>query len=80
MISLGDPDPRVRKASALKLGNLRESSAMGLVEQALARERDPDVKHVMLEALNKLRLFAPDPQIRRQTVEYFAAARAESAR
>jgi urea transport system permease protein len=79
VISLGDLDPRVRKAAALKLGNLHEPAVVGLVEQALARERDPDVKPVMLEALNKLRLFAPDPQVRRQTAEYLAATRAESA-
>jgi urea transport system permease protein len=79
VIGLGDSDPKARKAAALKLGNLREPAVVRLVEQALARERDPDVKPVMLEALNKLRLFDPDPQIRRQTVEYFATSRAESA-
>ena len=31
------------------------------------------------EALHKLRLFDPDPQVRRQTVEYLATTRAESA-
>ena len=33
----------------------------------------------MIEALNKLKLFHPDPQIRRHTVEHIAATRAESA-
>jgi urea transport system permease protein len=33
----------------------------------------------MVEALNKLMLFDPDPQMRRRTVEHMAASRAESA-
>jgi hypothetical protein len=43
-------------------------------------ESDPSVRPVMVEALHKLKLFDPDPQVRRQSVEHFAATRAESAR
>jgi urea transport system permease protein len=79
VIGLVDPDPRSRKSAALKLGNLRDPAIVGLLEKALAREGDPGVRPVMVEALNKLRLFDPDPQVRRQTVEYIASTRAESA-
>jgi urea transport system permease protein len=79
VISLTDPNPRARIAAALKLGNLRDPTAAGLIDQALLYEGDPSVRPVMLEALYKLQLFDPDPQVRRQTVEYFAATRAESA-
>jgi urea transport system permease protein len=78
-ISLTDADPRARKAAALKLGNLRDAAHVGLLEQALKRESDPNVRPVMVEALYKLRLFDPDPEARRQSVEHFAASRAESA-
>jgi urea transport system permease protein len=79
VISLTDPDPRARKAAALKLGNLRDSASVGLLEKALMLESDPSVRPVMVEALHKLKLFDPDPQARRQSVEHFAATRAESA-
>jgi urea transport system permease protein len=79
VIGLTDPDPRVRRAAALKFGNLRDPAGVGLLEQALKHERDPNVRPVMVEAINKLKLFNPDPQLRLQTVEHFAATRAESA-
>lgn len=79
VISLTDADPKVRRAAALKFGNVRDPAGVGLIEQALTLEGDPSVRPVLIEALNKLKLFHPDPQIRRQTVEHIAATRAESA-
>jgi urea transport system permease protein len=79
MIGLVDPDPKARRSAALKLGNLRDPAVVALLEKALAHEGEPSVRPVMVEALNKLRLFDPDPQVRRQTVEYIASTRAESA-
>jgi urea transport system permease protein len=79
VISLGDLDPQVRKAAAWKLGSLRDPAVVGRLEKALVRESDPSVQPVIVETLNKLRLFDPDSQIRHQAVGYFAAARAESA-
>jgi urea transport system permease protein len=78
-MSLTDSDPRARKAAALKLGNLRDVAHVGMLDQALRRESDPSVRPVMVEALYKLQLFDPDPEVRRRSVEHFAATRAESA-
>jgi urea transport system permease protein len=78
-MSLTDADPRARRSAALKFGNLRDSASIGLLEQALRRERDPSVRSVMVEALHKLQLFDPSPEVRRQSIEHFAATRAESA-
>jgi urea transport system permease protein len=79
VISLTDADPKARRAAALKFGNLRDPAGVGLIEKALIYEEDLSVRSVMVEALNKLRLFEPDPQKRRRTVEHIAATRAESA-
>jgi urea transport system permease protein len=79
VISLTDADPKARRAAALKFGNLRDPAGVGLIEKALMHEGDPSVRSVMVEALNKLLLFDPDPQMRRRTVEHMAATRAESA-
>src|SRR5262245_31921982 len=79
VISLTDADPRARRAAALKLGNLRDPAGVALLERAFMHEDDPSVRPVMVEALNKLKLFDPDPQTRRQAVEHFTATRAESA-
>jgi len=79
VISLTDADPKVRRAAALKFGNLHDPAGVGLIEKALMHEGDPSVRSVMDEALNKLMLFDPDPQMRRRTVEHIAAIRAESA-
>jgi urea transport system permease protein len=79
VISLTDADPKARRVAALKLGNLRDPAGVGLIEKALAHEGDPSVRVVMLEALDKLKLFDPDPLVRRHTVEHLAATRAESA-
>jgi urea transport system permease protein len=78
-IQLFEPDAKARRAAAVKLGSLQDATAIGLLEAALARERDPAVRPTIRDALDKLRLFDPDPAVRLQAVEQFAAARAESA-
>ena len=79
VISLTDPDPRARIAAALKLGNLRDPAAVMLIDKALLHEGDANVRPVMLEALYKLQLLDPNPQVRRHAVEHFTTTRAESA-
>jgi urea transport system permease protein len=79
VISLSDANPKARRAAALKFGNVHDPATMELLEQALRQEHDPSVRPVLIESLNKVKLFHPDPLIRRRTVEHFAATRAESA-
>jgi urea transport system permease protein len=50
-----------------------------LLAKALGQEANAEVRTVIAEAVNKLRLFDPNPDVRRQAVVYFGAARAEAA-
>jgi urea transport system permease protein len=79
VIELFAPDAARRKATALRLGNLQEAALAPTLARALERETAAEVRAVLLEAVNKLRLFDPDPQVRRQAVEFFGTARAEAA-
>jgi urea transport system permease protein len=79
VIQLFATDPATRKSTALRLGNLREVSLTPLLAKALGQEANAEVRAVMAEAVNKLRLFDANPDVRRQAVAYFGAARAEAA-
>jgi urea transport system permease protein len=79
IMALSDHDPKVRRAAIVKLANLRDPTLIGALARALTDDPDPAMQMVIQEALNKLRLFDPDPQVRRQTVEHLATTRAESA-
>ena len=79
VIELFAPEPARRKSTALRLGNLQDTSLTPTLARALAGETAAEVKAVLLDAVNKLRLLDPDPQVRRQAVEFFGAARAEAA-
>lgn len=79
LMGLFDPDPGGRRSAALKLGNLEDRSVGPWLEKAIAQERDPTVKGIMLESLNKLRLLDPDPVIRLSAVEFFGHHRSEAA-
>jgi urea transport system permease protein len=79
VIELFAPDPARRKSTALRLGNLQDTSLTPTLARALASETAAEVKAVLLDAVNKLSLFDPDPQVRRRAVEFFGAARAEAA-
>jgi urea transport system permease protein len=72
-------DAATRKSTALRLGNLQDTSLLPSLAKALDREQDAEVRTVLVEAVNKVRLLAPDPQVRRQAVEFFGSTRAESA-
>lgn len=78
-INLFAADATLRKSTALRLGNLREGSLVPLLSRALQRETDAEVRAVLVEALNKLRLFAPEAQVRLQAVEFFRSTRSEAA-
>jgi len=57
-------DREARRSAAFKLGNSREVSAIPVLTKALVREADPQVKAVIEEALNRLRLSSPDASVR----------------
>jgi len=79
VMNLTDSDPRARKAAALKLGSLRDAAHITVLKQALRQEGNASVRAVLVEAIYKLQLVDPDPQVRHRAVEHFANIRAESA-
>jgi urea transport system permease protein len=78
-INLFATDAALRKSTALRLGNLRDGSLAPLLSRALHQETDAEVRAVLAEALNKLRLSAPEAQVRLQAVEFFRSTRSEAA-
>jgi urea transport system permease protein len=78
-IDLFAPESATRQATALRLGNLNDAALLPVLDKALREERDAGVRTVLTEAVYKLQLLAPEPQVRRQAVAYFGATRAEFA-
>jgi urea transport system permease protein len=79
ILQLFAAEAATRKSTARRLGNLRDIGLIPLLAKALDQETAADVLAVLTESLNKLRLFDPDPEVRRQAVAAFGAIRAEAA-
>jgi urea transport system permease protein len=72
-------DRDARKSAAFKMGGSRDPSAIPLLEKALEREADREVKAVLEEALAKLQLAAPDPAARASAVQSLGRLKSEAA-
>jgi urea transport system permease protein len=79
VIELFAPEPAKRKSVALRLGNLQDARLTPLLDKALSQEAEGAVRTILSEAINKLRLFDPNPQVRGQAVAFFGATRSEAA-
>ena len=79
VIQLFAADPGTRRSTALRLGNMQDPSLISILQKASEAEQHAEVRNVLVEAINKLQLFAPDAQARRQAVAYFGDARSEAA-
>jgi urea transport system permease protein len=73
------PDPAARKTAAFRLGGGSDPGAIPVLERALERERQRDIRTVMEEALARLRLASPEPRVRAVAAEALGRLRAESA-
>lgn len=71
-------DREVRKAAAFRLGNSQDLFAIPELAKAMERETDHEVKAVLEEALNKLRLSSPDASVRASAALLLGQARSES--
>jgi len=67
-----------RKSAAFKLGNSRDLSAIPVLTKALERDGDPEVKAVIAEALNRLRLSSPEASVRARAAQFLGQAWSES--
>jgi urea transport system permease protein len=76
---LADPDPHVRRGAAVKLGNQAEAAAAAILEDALAKERDPWVRHALAEALALVRLAHGDATTRTAAADTLGRLHALSA-
>lgn len=65
-LKLFDPSAEVRRATATKIGNGGDVSALSALQSSLAKETDKWVRHAMEEAINHLRLADPSPETRRE--------------
>lgn len=79
VIALFASDPGARRSTALRLGNMRDVSLIPILTKARDAEPDTVVRNVLIEAVNKLQLFAPEAQARRAAVNYFGDRRSEAA-
>ena len=79
VIDLFAADPKARRSTALRLGNMQDALLISVLQEAREAEQDAAVRNVLIEAVNKLQLFAPDAQARREAVTYFGDARSEAA-
>ena len=79
VIELFAADPGARRSTALRLGNMQDAALVAVLQEAREEEQNASVRNVLIEAINKLQLFAPDAETRRQAVAYFGATRSEAA-
>ena len=61
---LASPDAETRRGAAMKLGHQAEASAAPVVEAAIAKETNAQVKHTLQEALALIRLASGDAAVR----------------
>ena len=79
VIELFAAEPGARRSTALRLGNMQDVSLIAVLQKATETEEDTAVRRVLVEAVNKLQLYSPDAEARRQAVVYFGDARSEAA-
>jgi urea transport system permease protein len=79
VIELFAADPKARRSTALRLGNMQDALLISVLQKAREAEQDAAVRNVLIEAVNKLQLYAPDAQARHEAVAYFGDARSEAA-
>ena len=79
VIELSSAEPGARRSTALRLGNMQDPSLIPVLQRAGETEADPSVRRVLVEAVNKLQLYSPDPGARGEAVAYFGSTRSEAA-
>src|SRR6266513_165711 len=63
-VQLASPDAEARRGAALKLGHQADVSAAPVVEAAIAKETNRQVRHALQESLALIRLAHGDPAVR----------------
>ncbi|MDR2690381.1 MAG: urea ABC transporter permease subunit UrtB [Azoarcus sp.] len=73
-LALAADDVATRLAAAHTLGESPAAEQMPLLEQALAREKNDNVRAVLMRAIARINLASPDAALRRQAAEDLGSA------
>ena len=73
-LRLLDPDPGVRLTAARELGDADDPELAPLLERALARETQADVRSILSLIAARSNLHSPDPSVRRGAVRALASS------
>ncbi|MBM3847327.1 MAG: urea ABC transporter permease subunit UrtB, partial [Verrucomicrobia bacterium] len=78
LLSIQNPDPRVRRDAAIKLGQERSVQSVGFLERRMEQEKDPRVRKAFQEALALIRTADTNAAVQADALRQLGEMRAMS--